>query len=1113
MELLVYKASAGSGKTFTLAVQYIRHLILNPRAYRQILAVTFTNKATAEMKERILSQLYGICIAHPDSEAYLQVLKTMLPREMGDDEIRLRALQALTAMAHDYGRFRVETIDSFFQSVMRNLGRELELAPGLTIELDTKRVMADAVKSMMQKLTPTSPVLAWLLEYIGERIGQDKRWNVAKEVEHFGGNIFSEEYIERGEALRRCLAEPGYLKLYKDTLKALQEESLARMKGFAEEFDRRLEEGNVSVEELKRGRSGVAGYFNKLASGKLTDKDVVNASMLACMEDAGEWVTKSSKRRTAITSLAESELMPLLQEAEERRPLELATMNSCRLTLQHIGELQLLNHLADEVHTLNQEQNRFLLADTTALLHRLMGAGDASFIFEKMGATLRHVMIDEFQDTSRMQWDNFRILLDEGLSQGADSLIVGDVKQSIYRWRNGDWNILNNLRDNRTHREESGLPYTVHVETLTTNRRSLSRIIKFNNQLFQHIIQHLNETHKELTDEPCLSLQQAYSDVTQESPFKQEMGYVQVAMLQNSKASGEEESSYEQQTFMGLKQAVEQLLKLGEKPDDIAILVRKNRVIPEIADFFEQEMQLSVVSDEAFRLDASPAVQLLVAALRYLSNRTDEVALRTLVEGYHSLVLQDKSDFHLLMSGQPDELLPEGFAGHTEELRTLPLYELVERLYTLLGIERIENQDAYLFAFYDTLNEYLLEHASDMGEFLQCWDERLCGKTIACGALHGIRICSIHKSKGLEFKNVLIPFCDWKMENETNDQLVWCMPEETPFDHLPLVPVNYGSTMEDSAYRNDFLRERQQLWVDNVNLLYVALTRARERLFLFTEAKANTIGEMLIAAVLKMEEGRRGDVDGENIYFHYGEIDNVPVKKRAQAPSTDQTQQTTCPETDCVADRQQKAQAKAEVVPTEAPKMNRLAVTPQPLMVKMESLPHEVEFRQSNRSADFLAGKEDPEQSSTRFIDRGLLLHTLFSAITTPEEAPEAIDRLLFEGVIAPEEEEELRNFVNEALHLPQVQEWYDGSWRLFNECEILWMENGRLYSRRPDRVMMRHGEVVVVDFKFGQHRRHHHTQVKEYMHLLASMGYPTEQIRGYLWYVDNKSVSPVTFN
>ena len=425
MELLVYKASAGSGKTFTLAVEYIKHLVLNPYAYRQILAVTFTNKATTEMKERILQQLYGIWKGDTASEAYLNHIRQQC--NLPDEELRKRAGQALQNILHDYSRFRVETIDSFFQSVMRNLARELELSPNLNIELNNAEVLDEAVDSLIEKLTPTSPVLAWLLDYINERIANDKRWNVSEEIKSFGQNIFNEGYIERGEMLRIKLHDANYIPLYKDALREQETDALEQMKGFCEQFEGILESHGLYPDDLKGGSKGIGSYFRKLRDGRLTDKDVLNATLSKALEDAQNWSSKTSARKNEIVRLAGEELIPLLQEAEKLRPVRNQTVNSVRLSLQHLNKLQLLNHIDEEVRLLNKEHNRFLLSDTNALLHRLVGEGDSSFVFEKLGANIQTVMIDEFQDTSRMQWGNFRLLLLEGLSQGADSLIVGDV--------------------------------------------------------------------------------------------------------------------------------------------------------------------------------------------------------------------------------------------------------------------------------------------------------------------------------------------------------------------------------------------------------------------------------------------------------------------------------------------------------------------------------------------------------------------------------------------------------------------------------------------------------------------------------------------------------------
>ena len=1120
MELLVYKASAGSGKTFTLAVEYIKHLIINPHAYRQILAVTFTNKATAEMKERILTQLYGIWKGEPSSEPYLKEIKERLGRikneglrikketESGltDEDIRQRAGMALQYMLHDYSRFRVETIDSFFQSVMRNLARELELSPNLNIELNNSEVLSDAVDSLIEKLTPTSPVLAWLLDYIDERIRDDKRWNVSNEVKGFGRNIFDESYIERGEKLRECLRSPNTLKLYRDVLRDMETEALEQMKSFYDQFEGELEGHALTPEDLKGGARGIGSYFRKLRDGKLSDKDVLNATLQNSLADAKNWATKTSSRKDDIIRLAETSLMPLLQEAERMRPQRNRTLNSCRLSLQHLNKLQLLNHIDEEVRTLNREHNRFLLSDTNALLHKLVREGDSSFVFEKIGANIRNVMIDEFQDTSRMQWDNFRLLLLEGLSQGADSLIVGDVKQSIYRWRNGDWGILNSLGN-----EESGIfnsqlkNFPVRVETLKTNRRSETNIIRFNNQVFTAAIDYLNTLHLNELKEDCQPLKRAYADVVQESPKSKECGYVKATFLEP-----DDEHNYTEQTLLALGEEVQQLLEEGVTLNDITILVRKNKNIPPIADYFDKELHLSVVSDEAFRLDASLAICMLIDALRCLSNPENKIAEASLMANYKLQIANngqqdDSSVLSSLCHPTALSFLPEAFTSRREILRLMPLYELLEELFSIFGMSRIEKQDAYLFSFFDAVTEYLQSNSSELDGFIRYWDETLCSKTIPSGEMDGIRILSIHKSKGLEFHTVLIPFCDWKLENETNNQLVWCVPPEEPYNAISLVPVNYSATMAESVYRTDYLHERLQLWVDNLNLLYVAFTRAGKNLILWSrKEQKGTMSELLAHTLPRIAKDGTGSWDEESAVYENGQI----------CPSIISVSQY---DGDNPKDGEAKPQyygQKPEVCgqkPQEdkAP-VNRLSQKAVKLPVHMESMLHNIEVRQSNRSADFIAGVDEAE-SSQRFINRGRLLHTLFSAIETEEDIDNAISQLVFEGVIgSTETEEEIRRLTERAFSMPQVKDWYSGTWQLFNECDIISQENGELRTRRPDRVMIRGEEIVVVDFKFGKPNKKYNRQVQGYMQLLVRMGYAAENIRGYLWYVEENNIESV---
>ena len=1057
-QLLVYKASAGSGKTFTLSVEYIKHLIADPKAYRNILAVTFTNKATTEMKERILNQLYGIWIKDRGSDAYLKKIAADL--QMEEDAVRTAAGKALHTIIHDYSRFRVETIDSFFQSVMRNLARELELGANMDIELSVGDVLNDAVDAMIEKLDRHSLVLYWLLEYIDERIANDKRWDVSKEIKRFGRNIFDEEYVAKGEKLRAKLKDKQAVTAYSKELKAIRDEALEQMKGFAEQFEGVLEVNGLAPTDLIRGANGISSYFRKLAGGKTGD-DLRNKTVEDCLESPEKWTSKSSPNRDVICALAASELMPLLQTSEEFRPKNNRIINSCELILNHINNLRLLTNIDEEVRIQNQEHNRFLLSDTNALLHSLIREGDPSFVFEKIGSSIRTVMIDEFQDTSRMQWENFRLLLLEGLSQGADSLIVGDVKQSIYRWRSGDWQILNGLKG----RIEA---FPVNIQSLSTNYRSESNVIAFNNTFFTTACKVLSDWHVEETGVPCQELEDAYRDVCQESAKKTEKGFVQVNFVKE-----EAEETYTEATIRLLAGKVDELIASGVRMNDIAILVRKNKNIPPIADYFDKHTPYTIVSDEAFQLSASLAVSVMIDGLRYLANPDDRIAQARLAVNFQQEVMQRPVDINTVLLNNMDDYLPASFLLQQEALRMMPLYELLEKLFGIFELHRLEKQDAYLCAFFDAVTEYMQKHASELTSFLTYWDEKLALKTIPSGEIEGIRILSIHKSKGLEYHTVLLPFCDWTLETERGiPHLVWCSPEEEPFNELNILPVSYSKAMQASVFQKEFREEQLQLWVDNLNLLYVAFTRACKNLIIWSTPQASrTVAELLLKSL--------GCISG----LSEEELTETPYECGELCLSEEKT-----------------AQAQG----------NRLNAAPQPITLHMESLEPDIEFRQSNRSADFI--QDDEEDKSAEYIRQGELLHRLFSSIRIASDLPGAIEELMWEGILESEEKaEQIGKLAEWALRNPQVKGWYEEGWELYNECSILYHENGVMQTRRPDRVMIKDGKVVVVDFKFGKKKDVYRKQVEEYMQLLGAMGYT--DIKGYLWYVFANELDEVTTN
>lgn len=1032
--LTVYKASAGSGKTFRLAVEYIKLVVRDPQCYRHILAVTFTNKATEEMKMRILSQLYGLWKQLPDSQTYMDCICKELQVE--PTFVSLQAGQALANLLHNYNYFRVETIDTFFQSVLRNLARELDLTANLRIGLNDTQVEELAVDQLIEDLQTTDVMLIWLLKYIMENINDDHSWNVIGQIKQFGRTIFRDYYKAESKAISERMAEKGFFDHYTKTLRDLRAMAKEYMAEIGDKFFSTLASEGFTIDDLANKRRGIASFFLKLQNG-VFDASIENTTVANCLGNPAKWYTKTHPRHEEIHMLADGTLGNLLRLAIEQRPRQWRLYQSAELTLRHINQLRLLDSIETKVRQLNHEANRFLLSDTQQLLHALISDSDSPFIFEKIGTQLEHIMIDEFQDTSTVQWQNFRVLLQETMShEGSQNLIVGDVKQSIYRWRSGDWRLLNDIH--------SQFPKeSIMEKPLDTNHRSSRHVIEFNNAFFQKAA--LWE-YEQLQDMPeAEQLQRAYQSVEQLIPeHRDQSGYVNIDLLPAE--------DYQENTLSLLTDIVRQLLADGVSQSDIAILVRTNNLIPVIANYFAEQMsnEVSIVSDEAFRLDASLSVNIIVNALRLLANPHDELS--------HAYL---------------HKIAGQGLPNDTEALPRLPLYELVEQLFIHFQLNRFDDQSAYICAFYDQLADFTADNSSNIDSFLREWDENLCSKTIQSDELSGIRLISIHKSKGLEFDHVICPFCDWQLEKQSGNVL-WCHPTEAPFNDLPLVPVDYSQKgMTGTIYEADYRHEHLQNIVDNLNLLYVAFTRASQRLYVIGKRGTKSSRSAVIEAVLPSIEGMlSGENDTESaLHYEYGQPEIINT-----AHTTRHTN-------------------------------NVFLQSPTPCHINVQSFDSRVAFRQSNQSQDFISG--DDEQGS--YIQLGSVLHHIFSTIRTTADIDDALQRLQLDGILYNNDitAERITTMLRRRLEHPKVADWFSGRWQIFNECTILSMTDGQVVERRPDRVMTDGHEWIVVDFKFGGEHVEYHNQVRQYMDLLRQMGH--SHISGYLWYVySNKIVEVV---
>lgn len=1141
-DLKIYKASAGSGKTFTLAVEYIKLLVLRPDNYRHILAVTFTNKATAEMKQRILSQLYGIGYALPDSDDYVDNILSAPELEpvfeshgvsaRNDRElfVRRRCRRALSLMMHDYSRFRIETIDSFFQSIIRELAHELNLTANLRVDLNSDEVLAEAVQVIVESIVrkdtdkQAQEVFRSIFSFIQERIEENTDWNVINDVIAFGANIFNEQYLAHSEESRTAIAHPDILRAYGMRLRKVCEEQQAVLRGLGERFREVAEGAGLTRDDLAK-TSSPFDYYDTLSKGQFP-KPLSN-TLKARLTDSSKWVTKAKASRWL--PFVEDTLMPLFRQTVDEVSACSRTYNTAQAIRRHIYYLSLIHVIDTMVRRLNEDANRFLLADTGHFLNALIAESDVPFIYERTGTAFHYIMIDEFQDTSMLQWKNFVPLIKNSLDGGHRCLIVGDVKQSIYRWRNSDWGILNGLRP------DAPGPFRYFIDDTmsqkNTNFRSDGNVVTFNNMFFESATDELCRLYIEKTAAANDAAEQAghtnahsyveeirkaYACLAQKfRADKEGKGYVRVEYLaQPDKSSSTdidgETLKMEDLELRRIVQAVRMLTDRGVPPGDISILIRFNRSIPTIMNHFANLPEdtfpacggrIQIVSDDAFRLDSSPAVCCIVQALRLIVSPKSRMERIQLAYRYQTDVCRNEELLAcpalLFQADEPrlDELLPAGLAENLDRLAQVPLFRLVQQLVEILDIGRIEKQSSYLFSFFDKLTDYLSRKTGDIEDFLDFWQETLASTTIPVGSLDGIHITSIHKSKGLEFKSVIVPFCDWSMDGKVSN-LLWCTTQDKtePFDTLPLVPVRYDSQTNDSQFHDDYEYETLKNYVDNLNMIYVAFTRAKNNLVIISGERARGGMDQLVAAALfdHVYKGKP-DPQGTCPYEHFGQ----------RYETDDHTLRVF--EVGSIRTEGKKAAKTSE---------NVLEQTSSPEQVLFRQHRPELTFLQSNRSAAFIestlndGGEADNESDrQDRYLNEGRIFHELMASIRMPSDVDMAITRLDMEGLF-PDTfyRDHIKALVKKAFRNPRAAQWFDPHWRVINECDILYRDaSGTVVNKRPDRVVTDGERTLVIDYKTGRQDNSHLDQVSGYMKLLRQMGYP--QVEGYLWYIRREEI------
>ena len=1066
--ITVYSASAGSGKTYTLTREYLRLALGNNYrfAWRHILAVTFTNKATGEMKQRILKELRVLSqdtnLQHSMSRELVDLL------DISAEVLRNRAAAVLTLILHDYSGFSISTIDAFFQKVVRNFTREAGLQAGFRLELDIDSVLDAVVQQVLGHLgTPGYHMLdEWVIAMAEEKVENGEKWDFRNEIMKLGKELFRETLMRQEDQLDALNAgDQTFIdhrnQLFRDI--HLKEKALSAL---PENILNTLAEYDIAPYDLAYGSSGVGNFLLKASKGSFAEP---GSRVDAAAAEAEKWFAKGFSRRKEILPIVEAQLRPELQIFLDTLKLELPLLRTATEIRKNLNILGLVSFIREELKIYRKEENLLLLPDTTLLLFKIVSENDASFIFEKAGNYYKHFLLDEFQDTSRTQWDNFRPLIINSLATGQDNLLVGDVKQAIYRWRDGDWKLL--YGGYRTHIQDA----QIRQERLLFNYRSLPGIIQTNNRIFTIMPEIAAlELQGDLPDTLpekqgwMKEIRGLFLETEQSVPEHKKSapdGYAAFYCYENQSPDEQEDAAdevgsagWKPRALRQLYENIEEIKQQGFRYADIAILTRKKKDGTEILQFLqdpgEGRQPVPVSSSEALQVGAGVSVALIIQALRLLLQANHGPAKASLSLHLH---FHDNADAWIEAlqinpnAGIPDALIiPE----ERDRLRRLPLFDLVHALIRMLGLQDPQWQDetAFLNAFLDGVLEYMKEENPDIERFLAWWDIKGHRRDVRMPEdQDAIRILTIHKSKGLEFPVVLIPFCEWEVQpRHLTSPWLWCNTRSTGVTQLSLAPVKFGKSLSDTLLRSAYFDEYRLNYADQLNLLYVAFTRAEKVLICHMPVprlasgaiKKGGISAWLFSTLKQLSQHNNNSLLPMTDGFYFGSLSDLQQIQH-------------------------------------------------PVMLPPPTLPiHSYNWMERLRVKKIarLLPDNDARNASRHY---GVLMHALLEKIRYAQDAAPALDALVFDGAIHQDEYNELYKRLQTLLHHPQTQAWFDGSWQVRNEASIM-DADGVLC--RPDRVMLKDNAALIADFKTGIPRPEHAAQLQRYAFLLKDLGYPNPE-------------------
>jgi len=1100
--LTIYKASAGSGKTYAITREYIQLLFSDIENYKHTLGVTFTNKATAEMKSRIISELDNL--TKGKFPAYAADL--MKNNGLTKDSLKQKASLILSKILHDYSHFTILTIDSFFQRVIRAFAHEIGFYQGFDIELDQSRILSAAVDQMILKLDSNPALKDWLVKFAEDKVLEGNSWNFNRDIENIGNEVFKETFKTLSDKLIIKITDKKFLEAFGKKLDIIKTEFEISFRQKGTDAVSIIKKYSLTADDFKGKSRSICTFFEKQAQYRKFDQYKLTNTVRNHYNDIDQWKNKGNDetKNLAVESAFQAGLNQILGDIISMYDINYPVYKSALEVQKHLHVLGVIADLMVHIREYTAGRNLFMISDTAQFLSKLIQGADAPFVYERTGTFIRHFMIDEFQDTSAMQWNNFKPLIVNSLAEGYKNWVVGDVKQSIYRWRNSDWTILSEKIFADIN------PHQINVETLDYNWRSSRNIIRFNNSFFRNAIQSLlnevlysqNEQQIAGLDDFEHLLTNAYSDFSQLVPEHKNIdkGHVNIEFIAKS---DDPDLKFEDQALEKLPRLIESLQDHHYNLKDIAILVRTRNEGDKVSEYLlkYQKQQTSkyrydILSSDSLLLKNSEAVKWLIAAFTCIASPDDHLNKAFLVYEYYTYLSQHDSNKHEVNETLDQDIEKYGVNLHelfsfTEEnskkmfeffdqenLKQFPVYELCDKLIGHFHLFEIKNELPFIQAFQDMLQEYTRKEQGDLYSFLRWWDENQDKRVISMpDNQDAIRLMTLHSAKGLEFSIVIIPFGDWTfMKSGWNSNILWCNTSSAPFSEIELLPVNLSKGLQDTIFSRDYYHEKALSYVDNLNLLYVAFTRAENALYVMVpqpskEGIENNIGNLIWQSI------KNQDLDPSMVKYpairlseYWYETENRFIYGE-------------------LSDSEEKPEVETAIL------LENLEYT-------VRSISDVV--KQVIPANDYFA--DDGEMLNSR-INTGKAMHEIFQQIKTVEDVDKTLLSMLLEGKIAESDVAQLSTQIKTLINQPQIRNWFTNDWEIRTEATIL-LGDGSL--PRPDRVLIKGNKALVIDYKFGDTEQlSHQWQVRNYMRHIRQMGY--SNVEGYLWYAALGKVVPIS--